>query len=67
MSKKLPSCTFICGEHCLTETEYKGYKIYKVYSRGTEKYSVLIDDRLDGIYWKLKYAKENIDNGYYSK
>lgn len=67
MSKTLPSCTFICGKHCLTETEYKGYKIYKVISRGIERYSVLINDRLDGRYCKLKYAKENIDNGFYSK
>lgn len=62
MSKTLPSCTFINGKHCLTETIYKGYKIYKIYSRGIERYSILKDGIFSGFYLKLKYAKDEIDS-----
>ena len=61
MAKKLKSCTFIDGRHCLTETEYKGYKIYKITHTGLEYYQILIDGKLSGMYIKLKYAKDEVD------
>lgn len=61
MSKKLPSCTFIDGKHCLTETNYKDNKIYKITSKGLEYYSILKDDKLVGMFWKLRYAKDEVD------
>lgn len=67
MTKTLPNGTLICNKHCLTETEYKGYKIYKNISHGTIVYSVLIDGKLEGKMCKLQYAKELIDNGFWNK
>lgn len=61
MSKRLNSLTFIDGKHCLTETDYKGYKIYKVSSKGLEYYSIFIDNKLNGTFWKLKHAKDEVD------
>lgn len=61
MAKKLSDYTFINGTHCLTETDYKGYKIYKVNSRGLEYYQVLVDNKLKGMHFYLKYAKKYVD------
>lgn len=61
MAKKLKSCTFIDGVHCLTETNYKDYKIYKVTHRGLEYYQILKDEKLIGMFSKLIYAKDEID------
>ena len=61
MTKRLESCTFIDGIHCLTETIYKGYKIYKITNHGLEYYQILKDEKLNGMYMKLKYAKQEID------
>ena len=61
MAKKLKSCTFIDGTHCLTETNYKDHKIYKVTHRGLEFYQILKDEKLIGMFSKLIYAKDEID------
>ena len=61
MAKRLGGCVFIDGKHCITETNYKGYKIYKVISKGLQYYQILKDGKLDGMFWKLIYAKEEID------
>lgn len=61
MAKQLNRYTFIDGKQCLTETNYKGHKIYKVHYRSLDYYQILEDGKLKGVFWKLKDAKEKID------
>lgn len=61
VAKKLDGCVFIDGKHCLTETNYKDHKIYKVYSKGLEFYSILKGEKLEGTFWKLNDAKDEVD------
>ena len=63
MTKRLPNYTFVNRKQCLTETIYKGKKIYKVRSSRIEYYQILDNDELKGFYSKQRYAKEQIDKG----
>ena len=61
MAKKLNGYVFIDGKHCSTETNYKEHRIYKICSKGLEFYSILKGKKLEGTFWKLKDAKDEVD------
>lgn len=61
--KRIKELTFVDGEHVVASEKYKGFTLYKVYSRGTYFYKVSIDGHLRGCYAKLMWLKSDIDNG----
>lgn len=61
MTKRLQKPIWVDGVRCLTETTYKNFKIYKYTRYGLERYSILIDGKLNGTYLYLKYAKAEVD------